>query len=56
MDDDVIMSPIGVEAQEENRYRFWGKVSELGDRFLRVVTLSDKRAIHNAFLDRRFKL
>jgi len=48
--------PIRVEPQEQNRYRFWGRVDELQGRFLRVVTLSDKRTIHNAFLDRRFKL
>ena len=37
------------------RYRFWGSVNELQGRFLRVVTLSDKLTIHNAFLDRRFQ-
>jgi len=30
-------------------------VDELEGRFLRVVTLSDKLTIHNAFLDRRFR-
>ena len=51
----VVQSPIRVEPQEQNRYRFWGKVDELQGRFLRVVTLSDKLTIHNAFLDRRFR-
>ena len=51
----VVQPPIRVEPQEENRYRFWGKVDELQGRFLRVVTLSDKLTIHNAFLDRRFR-
>ena len=51
----IVQSPTRVELQEQNRYRFWGKVEELQGRFLRVVTLSDKRTIHNAFLDRRFK-
>jgi hypothetical protein len=51
----VIENPIRVEPQEQDRFRFWGKVEELGGRFLRVVTLSDKVTIHNAFLDRRFK-
>jgi hypothetical protein len=50
----VVQSPIRVEAQERDRYRFWGLVEELQGRFLRVVTLSDKLTIHNAFLDRRF--
>src|SRR5262245_24611568 len=33
----------------------WAKVDELQGRVLRVVTLSDKITIHNAFLDRRFR-
>jgi hypothetical protein len=51
----VIENPIRVSAQEPDRFRFWGEVKELEGRFLRVVTLSDKLTIHNAFLDRRFK-
>ena len=35
---------------------FWAAVDEPEGRFLRVVTLSDKLTIHNAFLDRRFRL
>jgi hypothetical protein len=52
----VIESPLKVERQEHNRFRFWGKVEELGGRILRVITLDDKETIHNAFPDRRFKL
>jgi hypothetical protein len=44
-----------MEPQEYNRYRFWGFIDELEDQVLRVVTLADKRTIHNAFPDRRFK-
>jgi len=51
----VLQNPIKVEKQENNRYRFWGAVPELKARILRVVTLDDKRTIHNAFPDRRFK-
>ncbi|MBC8525602.1 MAG: hypothetical protein H8D22_01845 [Candidatus Cloacimonetes bacterium] len=51
----VLEKPIKVERQEDNRYRFWGIIPELGDKFLRVVTLDDKITIHNAFMDRRFK-
>jgi len=29
-------------------------VAELGGRYLRVVTLEDRRTIHNAFPDRGF--
>ncbi len=51
----VLENPIRVESQEGNRIRFWGRVEELGDRVLRVVTLQDKVTIHNAFPDRGFK-
>jgi hypothetical protein len=51
----VVASPIRLEPQENNRYRFWAKVPELGDRYLRVITLEDKTTIHNAFPDRRFQ-
>ncbi|PYK83879.1 MAG: hypothetical protein DME40_20185 [Verrucomicrobia bacterium] len=51
----VVQAPIRTEPQERSRYRFWAKVDELQGRFLRVVTLSDKLTIHNAFLDRRFR-
>jgi len=43
------------EPQEHNRFRFWGAVNELEGRILRVITLEDKKTIHNAFPDRRFK-
>jgi hypothetical protein len=51
----VVESPLRVEPQEQNRYRFWAAVEQLQGRFLRVITLSDKLTIHNAFLDRRFR-
>ena len=51
----IIKNPLKVEKQESNRYRFWGEIEELGERVIRVVTLSDKRTIHNAFMDRGFK-
>ena len=51
----VVEDPIRVEPQEDNRVRFWGQIPHLGGRYLRVVTLLDRRTIHNAFLDRRFK-
>ena len=52
----VCEKPLRVEPQEKNRYRFWGVIEELEGRILRVVTLNDKKTIHNAFPDRRFKL
>ena len=51
----VIENPIQVESQEMNRYRYWGIIDELGGKYLRVITLDDRKTIHNAFPDRRFK-
>lgn len=51
----VVQNPVRFEKQEENRFRFWARVNELEDRFLRVITLADKLTIHNAFPDRDFK-
>ena len=51
----VIENPLRVEPQENNRFRFWGSIPELEGYVLRVITLSDKKTIHNAFPDRRFK-
>jgi len=51
----VLENPLRSEAQEGNRYRFWGKIEELEGRILRVITLEDKVTIHNAFPDRGFK-
>ena len=51
----VIESPLKVDTQELNRFRFWGIIPELEGKILRVVTLSDKKTIHNAFPDRGFK-
>ena len=43
------------EVQESNRYRFWARIAELDNRYLRVVTLDDCTTVHNAFPDRNFK-
>jgi len=51
----VIEKPLKVEPQEHNRFRFWGVITELGGHVLRVITLEDKKTIHNAFPDRGFK-
>jgi hypothetical protein len=51
----AVQQSIRDEPQEGNRHRFWAAVPELGNRYLRVVTLADRVTIHNAFLDRRFK-
>jgi hypothetical protein len=51
----VLDNPLRSEPQDRNRFRFWAAIPELGGRYLRVVTLDDKVAIHNAFLDRGFR-
>ena len=51
----VIENPIKTEKQEQNRYRFWASIDELEGRYLRVITLQDRKTIHNAFPDRNFK-
>jgi hypothetical protein len=51
----IIENPLKVELQENNRFRFWGVVDDLERRVLRVVTLEDKKTIHNAFPDRGYK-
>ena len=52
----VVRSPLRVELQEDGeRVRFRAAVPELGGRVVRVVTLANRRTIHNAFPDRRFK-
>jgi len=53
----VVELPTREELQEDgDRVRFWAAVPELDGRYLRVVTLSDRKTIHNAFPDRNFKL
>jgi len=53
---EVVRNPAYFVRQEKGRFRFWAAVPALGGRFLRVVTLEDMVTIHNAFLDRRFRL
>lgn len=52
----VVHEPVRKERQPDGRIRHWGFIPELGGRTLRVVTLADGETIHNAFLDRDFKL
>ena len=51
----IVNNPLRAEPQEQNRFHYWGIVDELGGKVLRVVTLSDKITIHNAFPDRGYK-
>jgi len=51
----IVARPLRREIQADGRIRFWGRVPELGNRVLRVVTLGDGETLHNAFLDRGFR-
>ena len=51
----VVSSSEHVEEQPDGRFRFWGRIAEYGNKYLRVVTLSDQKTILNAFFDRNFK-
>jgi hypothetical protein len=51
----VVEAPLRKELQSDGRFRCWGFVTEL-DRYIRVVLLEDGETIHNAFMDRNFKL
>ena len=44
-----------ITLQPDGRFRFWAQIPEYGNRYLRVVTLSDQQTILNAFFDRNFK-
>jgi hypothetical protein len=47
----IVENPLRIEVQGDDRVRFWGKVAELENRVLRVITLADRVTIHNAFPD-----
>lgn len=54
----VFDAPLRIDVQEDGRVRFWGRVVDARDgkeRILRVVTLSDRETVHNAFHDRDFR-
>jgi len=51
----VINSPESEYVQDDGRVRFWAKVPEYKNRYLRVVLLQDRKTVHNAFFDRGFK-
>ena len=51
----VVENAIRSKPQDQNRFRFWASVDDLGGRYLRVITLEDRVTIHNAFPDRGFE-
>ena len=51
----VMDSPASRVIQSDGRIRLWASISEMDNRFLRVILLEDGETVHNAFFDRRFK-
>jgi hypothetical protein len=51
----VIRTPLREVRQADGRIRRWARISEMGDRALRVILLEDGETVHNAFFDRDFK-
>jgi hypothetical protein len=47
-------SPLHEQTQSDGRIRRWRKITEAGDRWLRVIVLEDGETVHNAFFDRGF--
>jgi hypothetical protein len=51
----VIEFPDRKLIQQDGRIRRWAAIREADNRYLRVVLLSDRETIHNAFFDRGYK-
>ena len=50
----AISSPFREVVQKDGRIRRWVQVPEMENRYLRVILLSDRQTVHNAFFDRGF--
>ncbi len=50
----VVEHPVKVVIQKDGRIRRWAPIQEMEGRYLRVILLSDRETVHNAFFDRRF--
>lgn len=51
----VIQNPEHETKQMDGRIRKWARISESGNKYLRVILLEDGETVHNAFFDRGFK-
>lgn len=51
----VIENPSREVLQKDGRLRRWAQISEMENRYLRVILLEDGETVHNAFFDRGFK-
>lgn len=52
----AVEHPVREVIQEDGRIRRWAKIDEMDGKYLRVILLSDKETVHNAFFDRTFEL
>ena len=52
---EAVQRPIKQEIQLDGRIRRWARISEMENRVLRVILLTDGETVHNAFFDRSFK-
>ena len=50
----AIRAPLREIRQADGRIRRWIQVSEMENRYLRVILLEDGETVHNAFFDRGF--
>ena len=50
----VVAHPVKEVTQKDGRIRRWAPIQEMEGRYLRVILLSDRETVHNAFFDRRF--
>jgi hypothetical protein len=50
----AIWAPYRETVQADGRIRRWVQVSEMENRYLRVILLPDGETAHNAFFDRGF--
>jgi hypothetical protein len=50
----VIEHPVEEVIQNDGRIRRWAPIQEMEGRYLRVILLPGREAVHNAFCDRRF--
>jgi hypothetical protein len=51
----AVEHPVREVIQEDGRIRRWARIDEMDGKYLRVVLLSDKETVHNAFFDRTFQ-
>jgi hypothetical protein len=45
----VVQNPLKTKIQYDGRIQMWARIEEFGNRWLRVVLLSDSETVHNAF-------